>query len=413
MVGPPMMGTVQATAIADAPLPVPRDINAGPRVDSEPVWEHLERCERQEAERRLNEAVHAKAMKEKEAAEARGKESATGEGQEEGAKSIIDIDGGLNEIINGTAAPGLGLGRGRPVNHLGTWIYDPLVDPLIPGDLLATNIGATLEVRISGERLGPGPSIEEMQKEYDTAFSNGANGMQRTDSNETTNTVGRWRLGWRGREHARMTREMRAAMSASDPVLSAIAAQRKRLSLEKRFSSDPKIVSAKGNGKKTTAQSSSEAAWAFRAMRPLAKRKLWGTDVYTDDSDVLAMCVHAGWVELPAFPPGEVADWLPSGLAMQQWRKMGDPDEQQQQQGKTDRDGEDGQDVMEAPLRSCDLSVVLRIAPRLIAYKGCHRAGIKSRSWGNTHDGVSLVVESVELREVSSRAGFPRREKAG
>ncbi len=47
----------------------------------------------------------------------------------------------------------------------------------------------------------------------------------------------------------------------------------------------------------------------------------------------------------------------------------------------------------------CDLSVILRIAPKLIAYKGCQRGGIKSRSWGNSHDGVSLVVESVELKQ--------------
>jgi phenolic acid decarboxylase len=27
-----------------------------------------------------------------------------------------------------------------------------------------------------------------------------------------------------------------------------------------------------------------------------SRRALWGTDVYTDDSDVIAACIHAGWI---------------------------------------------------------------------------------------------------------------------
>ncbi len=418
-------------APADAPPPVPRDLNAGPRVDSEPVWEHLERCERVEADRRLSEVINAKAQQERDA-EARRAESKE---ETSGASSMQ----ALNDVINGEATPGLGLGRGRPVNHLGTWFYDPLVDPLIHGELLAVNIGATLEVRISGERLGPGPSIAEMQREYDASAAGSEQQQQQTDA-QWAKTVGRWRLGWRGREHARMTREMRAALSAAGPHAAGAAASPARkigaavlASSEANAAGRAAAAATDGNNNRDDNSerrrvSATDAAWAFRGLRPLAKRKLWGTDVYTDDSDVLAMCVHAGWVELPAFPPGEVAEWVPSGFATEQWKKMQDPEavaekkrklrqEQHRRQangGAADQDGDarmddaggnselaSGNDVMiDVPLRSCDLSVVLRIAPRLIAYKGCHRAGLMSRSWGNTHDGVSLVVESVELREV-------------
>ena len=39
--------------------------------------------------------------------------------------------------------------------------------------------------------------------------------------------------------------------------------------------------------------------------------------------------------------------------------------------------------------------------PPLIRYQGIERQGIRSRSWGNGHDGVSLRVEKVELLAVS------------
>ena len=53
------------------------------------------------------------------------------------------------------------------------------------------------------------------------------------------------------------------------------------------------------------------AGWQFWAQPSLEHRKLWGTDVYTDDSDVLAMCVHAGWIEAPHIPG--VPEWLCGG----------------------------------------------------------------------------------------------------
>jgi hypothetical protein len=43
-----------------------------------------------------------------------------------------------------------------------------------------------------------------------------------------------------------------------------------------------------------------------------------------------------------------------------------------------------------------DLSVTLRVLPKLQRYAGTIRHHLKSRDWGSNHDGMSLFVEKVE-----------------
>ena len=75
-------------------------------------------------------------------------------------------------------------------------------------------------------------------------------------------------------------------------------------------------------------------------------RQLWGTDVYTDDSDLVAVLVHTGHVKLKATAP-----------------KM-------------------------------PLLVSLRVAATASSYAGSDRNGLKSREWtGAPHTGVSFKVE--------------------
>ncbi|KAJ9103927.1 hypothetical protein QFC21_002390 [Naganishia friedmannii] len=102
----------------------------------------------------------------------------------------------------------------------------------------------------------------------------------------------------------------------------------------------------------------------LEVMPGYADRKLWGTDVYTDDSDLLAVLVHAAWLR-PILPRTN------SQTGADEARNRG--------RGTQD-----------------DLRVRLRIAPKLIRYVATERAGILSRGWGNSHDGVSIVVESIE-----------------
>lgn len=88
-----------------------------------------------------------------------------------------------------------------------------------------------------------------------------------------------------------------------------------------------------------------------------SERRIWGTDVYSDDSDLGLVLVHAGWIR---------------------WGG--------------------------APTRSDDdiVHVTLRVVPRLVRYTATERNGVVTRAWGNGHDGSSIVVEGVERVKVSS-----------
>eukprot|EP00325_Prymnesiales_sp_UTEX-LB-985_P021858 CAMPEP_0174716618 /NCGR_PEP_ID=MMETSP1094-20130205/24354_1 /TAXON_ID=156173 /ORGANISM="Chrysochromulina brevifilum, Strain UTEX LB 985" /LENGTH=323 /DNA_ID=CAMNT_0015916399 /DNA_START=83 /DNA_END=1054 /DNA_ORIENTATION=+ len=74
-------------------------------------------------------------------------------------------------------------------------------------------------------------------------------------------------------------------------------------------------------------------------------RQLWGTDIYTDDSDLVAVLVHTGHVKLKATAP------------------------------KT------------------PLLVSLRVCPMQASYATSERNGLRSREWSGKHGGVSYKVE--------------------
>lgn len=371
-----------------------RELASGPRVDNEPVWEFLDRCEQMEEYARQPEAASKADL----SAEAR--------------------------LLPGF---GLGLNRGRAVRHLGSFAYDMSGHTKLPVELLVSNVGATIEVRISGRAIGLGITEDEWRAEEARLEAEVVERIERETSQGQMPRMalermpvapapadeyrGRWRLGWRGLEHARINREIRIA--------SAWYERRAAHETNKRLRRGPAAPrpaprTAPLPRKEMSEEALRDAAWSFWAQRGLERRELWGTDVYTDDSDILAMCVHAGWIEAPHIP--DVPEWLSGGggrRVAQAWNALterqhvmthGTP-------WPTSNPGPAAPavPVCIAPHATCDLSVVLRIAPKLIVYKGCHRGGVRSRSWGNTHDGVSLVVESVELRPPNYATGTSRR----
>jgi len=74
-------------------------------------------------------------------------------------------------------------------------------------------------------------------------------------------------------------------------------------------------------------------------------RQLWGTDVYTDDSDLVAVLVHTGHVKLKAAAP------------------------------------------------KSPMLVSLRACPAQATYAGSERNGLRSQSWSGPHTGASYKVE--------------------
>ena len=414
-----------------------RELASGPRVDSEPVWEYLDRCEQEEDnERKQHKEEHAR------------EEKTWLDEHQEGAdaypllSSLKPVPGiGIGwDSQPGRTDPrmllgfGLGLDRGRSVRHLGSFMYDPLRTPLLPAELLARNMGATIEVRISGASLGRGITEAEWRHSEQELESHALRRLEACerdgvpadvgelssqlfapgDRGEPGAEHGRWRLGWRGLEHARMNREIRIANVWNDVRLERQTNKRLRRSGPQEAAANAHTDEAPEMPHKPrvdpvptaplSAAAAEQAAWNFWSQPSLARGRVWGTDVYTDDSDVLAMCVHAGWIEAPHIP--HVPEWLAGGGAgrvARAWTEMSE------RAHEAPHDADAGAEMQAPAGATCDLSVVLRIAPKLILYKGCLRGGLRSRSWGNTHDGVSLVVESVELRPPGYAAARGRR----
>lgn len=376
-----------------------RELSSGPRVDNEPVWQFLDRCEQMEEVARKEE-------------KAQPRESET---SDKGTSTVAPVPPPEKPM----PLFGLGQDRGRAVRHLGSFLYDPTGQSTIPAELLVNNIGATIEVRISGRTIGLGITEAEWQADearlqahvMERIQREAEQGIEPSLALERTPAVmpsadefrGRWRLGWRGLEHARINREIRLAHAWHEQRCQEKVSKRRRTWTPPRPADTPALPTQRVDD-----ATLAHAAWQFWAQPSLDHRKLWGTDVYTDDSDVLAMCVHAGWIEAPHIPG--VPEWLSGGggrRVAKAWTALAE--RQAAQTGEPLEALPPGPPTYLVPHSTCDLSVVLRIAPKLILYKGCHRGGVQSRSWGNTHDGVSLVVESVELRSPQYAACNGRR----
>ncbi|KAK4445184.1 protein split ends [Podospora aff. communis PSN243] len=146
-----------------------------------------------------------------------------------------------------------------------------------------------------------------------------------------------------------------------------------------------------------------------------SRRALWGTDVYTDDSDVIAACIHAGWirgewpeevdVELLGLDEGFVVSDAKDVKARQQAAHNG-PENILTEPPATG--------PMAVP-ENRDLHVTLLILPTLEKYASTTRFGIKSREFGGsdnlgkrtTHDGLSFMI--TELRWVTNGGASQNR----
>ncbi|KAF9358127.1 hypothetical protein BGX26_002418 [Mortierella sp. AD094] len=103
------------------------------------------------------------------------------------------------------------------------------------------------------------------------------------------------------------------------------------------------------------------------------RRELWGTEIYTDDSDIVAMLIHGGFF----IPPTSINSSEQDSIQ---------PNSQQH-------------NFAAEPIKhicpAYDLAITLRVMPKLIKYQGSIRHRIKSRTWGTGHDGVSLKIEAM------------------
>jgi hypothetical protein len=132
---------------------------------------------------------------------------------------------------------------------------------------------------------------------------------------------------------------------------------------------------------------------------------LWGTGIYTDDSDPVAAAIHSGFIESPFSADSSVDKVF----------------------GETNP-RIDGLDIPEKPSpipKDRDLHITLVVLPQLEAYASSVRSGVRSRSWPEPakegtssapHDGVSFMILKADFVKDGAqnrrmgRTGQERRE---
>lgn len=158
-----------------------------------------------------------------------------------------------------------------------------------------------------------------------------------------------------------------------------------------------------------------------------SRRAVWGTDVYTDDSDVVAACIHGGWIrgEWPEDVDIELLG-LDEGIDADSKDAKNDKDAKNGKKGRGKEVSEPKQNptFLDAPPKTGpipapegrDMHVTVLILPKLEKYTSTIRFGIKSREWGgrlgrdgqrSSHDGLSFMIKSV--RFVTNGAGAQSR----
>jgi hypothetical protein len=120
-------------------------------------------------------------------------------------------------------------------------------------------------------------------------------------------------------------------------------------------------------------------------------RNLWGTDVYTDDSDVVAAAVHSGWMkgdfgayneDLHALcgnesEQDEAVEEVPSTLATRPRRPLKIPP-------------------------GHDAHITVLILPPLELYASVNQHHIRSREWKGMHDGMSYMIHRIDFVDESA-----------
>lgn len=153
------------------------------------------------------------------------------------------------------------------------------------------------------------------------------------------------------------------------------------------------------------------------------RRCVWGTEVYTDDSDVMAALIHLGkipGVMPPDVDPAWVAEYGARKITTNGQTSASPRSPLVPSPTKKKVNGAGGkaekQQVQDIPVIPAgkDLIVNLLILPTLERYTGSTCNGLKSRSWGTIHDGMSYSVwdiEWVEAGEAEARGGGSKKRR--
>ncbi|KAK4547899.1 hypothetical protein LTR36_010618 [Oleoguttula mirabilis] len=139
------------------------------------------------------------------------------------------------------------------------------------------------------------------------------------------------------------------------------------------------------------------------ALEEICKHgQLWGTDAYTDDSDVVAAAVHSGWLK------GD----------------FGEHNNDLNDLCDNDSDAEDApEDTAETPTTltskprkpvsppaECpDVHITLLILPPLESYASTTQHHIRSKEWKKAHDGMSFMVHGIDFVDEGAAGRYVER----
>ena len=151
------------------------------------------------------------------------------------------------------------------------------------------------------------------------------------------------------------------------------------------------------------------------------RRQVFGSEVYTDDSDVVAAAVHSGWLK------GDFGDWNED---LQEVCREEDHAEHVQDKEKEHpsklQNGDGIKDESPLSLSSkppkpvippsnYDAHITILILPPLESYASTNQHHILSREWSKDtpHDGMSFIIHRIDfVNEGASGRSLPRGAKA-
>jgi hypothetical protein len=151
---------------------------------------------------------------------------------------------------------------------------------------------------------------------------------------------------------------------------------------------------------------------ATRREEICARRALWGTGVYTDDSDPVAAAIHSGYIR-GAW--GEDVDESMLDLEIKDIYQHAPQFTAEATDGKSDSHEKEAR-LPPVPPTDKDLHITLLILPRLEKYDSTVMFGLKSRKFEGRHDGMSFKVHSVDwvddgVGRGEERSGEARRKR--
>lgn len=151
-------------------------------------------------------------------------------------------------------------------------------------------------------------------------------------------------------------------------------------------------------------------------------RFLWGTDVYSDDSDPIAAAIHSGWIQ------GAWTREIDMSLLESSGNNEPTSNGNANGNGKTVKSESAPATAtteiptsMDAPPPTgpvpppveTDCHITLLILPQLTRYSASTRHGVRSRAWTEPHDGLSYQVVKVEWVDEGAFGGSAMAERGG